>query len=480
MADWVILVDSPKDFPNADTPHKVITTRDYLARANLFSGARPKIVNLSRSFSYQTPRLLLLAARRGARPPRHPLGRDDHRSRRPPALRPGAARTRRCARQGARQRRRQDRAGAHPGLFRRGRGPPLRPFRPAALRLVPLPGARGDHRERQQRPRPPADPPAGPGAGHQAQPPASSPSSTTRCTPTPPASGARRRTAPPPRYSFAVLYDPNEAMPPSSRATHQALGAGRREARRRGRADHPPRPGAPGRVRRAVHPRDHLDRQPHLPLRPPRRAGRHAGHRRSDLDDPLHQQDLPARAADRKRPCGAADGDRRRHARPRPRRRHARLPDGAEDPGFVLLARRQEGRQPAGAGGARQGMVRGHRPAARPGLHADHLRLARRRARRQAAVRLPVHDGQEPLADRPLRRRRQGRRRPLPHALARARRRRRSSTSACAPPSSSATASTASISRRRRTASSSSRSTTIPTSTTASRTRPRRTRCGSS
>jgi hypothetical protein len=54
MPDWVILVDSPKDFPNADTPHKVISTRDYLARANLFRGARPKIINLSRSFAYQS------------------------------------------------------------------------------------------------------------------------------------------------------------------------------------------------------------------------------------------------------------------------------------------------------------------------------------------------------------------------------------------------------------------------------------------
>ena len=54
MPEWVILVDSPKDFPNADTPHKVILTKDYLARANLFSGTRPKIINLSRSFAYQS------------------------------------------------------------------------------------------------------------------------------------------------------------------------------------------------------------------------------------------------------------------------------------------------------------------------------------------------------------------------------------------------------------------------------------------
>ena len=57
---------------------------------------------------------------------------------------------------------------------------------------------------------------------------------------------------------------------------------------------------------------------------------------------------------------------------------------------------------------ARQGMVRGHRPSPRPGVHADHLRLAGRRARRQAALRLPVPDGQEALADRQARRRRQG------------------------------------------------------------------------
>ena len=69
MADWVILVDSPKDFPNADTPHKVITTKDYLARTNLFRGARPKIINLSRSFAYQSRGYYssLLAEARGHR-----------------------------------------------------------------------------------------------------------------------------------------------------------------------------------------------------------------------------------------------------------------------------------------------------------------------------------------------------------------------------------------------------------------------------
>jgi glutathione synthase/RimK-type ligase-like ATP-grasp enzyme len=69
MADWVIIVDSLKDFPNADTPHKVISTKDYLARASLFRGQRPKIINLSRSFAYQTRGYYcsLLAEARGHR-----------------------------------------------------------------------------------------------------------------------------------------------------------------------------------------------------------------------------------------------------------------------------------------------------------------------------------------------------------------------------------------------------------------------------
>ena len=55
MTDWVILVDQERDFPNADTPHKVITTRDYLARPKLFpAAARPKVINLSRSYNYQS------------------------------------------------------------------------------------------------------------------------------------------------------------------------------------------------------------------------------------------------------------------------------------------------------------------------------------------------------------------------------------------------------------------------------------------
>ena len=70
MTGWVILVDQPRDFPNADTPHKVIVTGDYLARPRLFEGARSKLINLSRSYAYQSKGYYasLLAEARGHRP----------------------------------------------------------------------------------------------------------------------------------------------------------------------------------------------------------------------------------------------------------------------------------------------------------------------------------------------------------------------------------------------------------------------------
>jgi len=54
MTGWVILVDQPRDLPNAETPHKVITTTEYLARPRLFEIGRPKLVNLARSYAYQS------------------------------------------------------------------------------------------------------------------------------------------------------------------------------------------------------------------------------------------------------------------------------------------------------------------------------------------------------------------------------------------------------------------------------------------
>ena len=69
MSGWVILVDNPRDFPNADTPHKVITTSEYLARPRLFDLGRPKLINLSRSYAYQSKGYYasLLAEARGHR-----------------------------------------------------------------------------------------------------------------------------------------------------------------------------------------------------------------------------------------------------------------------------------------------------------------------------------------------------------------------------------------------------------------------------
>ncbi|MGE0231767.1 MAG: RimK family protein [Flavobacteriaceae bacterium] len=68
MTGWVIIVDRQKDFPNADTPHKVITAREYLARPQLFS-RRPKVINLARSYTYQSRGYYcsLLAEARGHR-----------------------------------------------------------------------------------------------------------------------------------------------------------------------------------------------------------------------------------------------------------------------------------------------------------------------------------------------------------------------------------------------------------------------------
>jgi RimK family alpha-L-glutamate ligase len=50
---WLILVDQSRDFSNADTPHKVMSTRDYLSRPQLFKETKPKIINLARSYGYQ-------------------------------------------------------------------------------------------------------------------------------------------------------------------------------------------------------------------------------------------------------------------------------------------------------------------------------------------------------------------------------------------------------------------------------------------
>ncbi|MBW3097665.1 RimK family protein [Pseudohoeflea coraliihabitans] len=69
MSDWIILASAVAGFDHAATRHKVLSTRDYLAGPELFSGSRPNIINLSRSYAYQSRGYYasLLAAARGQR-----------------------------------------------------------------------------------------------------------------------------------------------------------------------------------------------------------------------------------------------------------------------------------------------------------------------------------------------------------------------------------------------------------------------------
>ncbi|MDQ0316215.1 RimK family protein [Amorphus orientalis] len=69
MSDWVILVDQYRDFDQADTIHKVLSVRDYVARPEIFEGRRPILINLARSFAYQSMGYYasLLAEARGQR-----------------------------------------------------------------------------------------------------------------------------------------------------------------------------------------------------------------------------------------------------------------------------------------------------------------------------------------------------------------------------------------------------------------------------
>jgi glutathione synthase/RimK-type ligase-like ATP-grasp enzyme len=66
---WVILTGRQSDLDQVATPHKIITNRDYLAHPALFSGQRPKVINLSNSYGYQSRGYYasLLASSRGHR-----------------------------------------------------------------------------------------------------------------------------------------------------------------------------------------------------------------------------------------------------------------------------------------------------------------------------------------------------------------------------------------------------------------------------
>ncbi len=64
---WVILTGRQSDLDQFATPHKIITNRDYLAHPALFRGQRPKVINLSGSYAYQSRGYYasLLASSRG-------------------------------------------------------------------------------------------------------------------------------------------------------------------------------------------------------------------------------------------------------------------------------------------------------------------------------------------------------------------------------------------------------------------------------
>ena len=66
---WVILTGRQNDIDQVATPHKIITTRDYIAHPSLFRAQRPKVINLSNSYSYQSRGYYasLLASSRGQR-----------------------------------------------------------------------------------------------------------------------------------------------------------------------------------------------------------------------------------------------------------------------------------------------------------------------------------------------------------------------------------------------------------------------------
>ncbi len=150
MTGWVIIVDQPKDFPNADTPHKVITTSEYLARPRLFDVGRPKLINLSRSYAYQSKGYYasLLAEARGHRvvPTVETMLELREAKLYEHALPELEDLLNRCA-----QPRRLPARGRiqAAGLLRHHPRSPLRGVRPSAVRLVPLPGAGGQHRHRR-------------------------------------------------------------------------------------------------------------------------------------------------------------------------------------------------------------------------------------------------------------------------------------------------------------------------------------------
>ena len=396
MNGWVILVDQARDFPNADTPHKVITTGDYLARPKLFAGlGRAKIINLSRSYNYQSKGYYasLLAEARGHRVIPTVETMLDLRELKLyeqslPELQEAltAAASKAHATEdttfdllfcfGFAQDQRFEAFGRL--LFDWYRCP--------AIEVTITPGKRW--KIDRLRARPLAK--LGPDETEFFR------TSLHRHTQR---DWRNPRGRPIARYSLAVLHDPQDELPPSSPETlrHFQRIAEKQSVEvelitRRQLAELAEFDALFIRATTSI---DNFTYR--FAAARPKRG--HAGHRRSAVDDPLHQQGLPARASGGARRARAADGDAGRRRRPHQGRTPARLADGGQDSRRLVLARRAQGRERRGAEDAVRQAVRGHRPPAGAEIHADQIRLAGRRAGRRAAVRLPVPDGARPLAD---------------------------------------------------------------------------------
>ena len=367
MSEWIILVDGYRDLPQGETIHKVLSTRDYLGRRGLFEGRRPQIVNLSRSYAYQSAGYYaaLLAEARGHRTIptvqtmlelqkktlyadalpelETALARDLARAAEPPerpfrlkvffgrAERPGFERFASL-------------------LFDWYRTPAIEvsvcadePVRIKRLALLTLPRISKEDR-------PLFD------------------AALDRYT-------SRRwkqaTTRKPVRYSLAVLHNPREPLPPSDLDSLKDLATA---GAKMGVEVEPIQKGEFGRIAEfdALFIRETTSIDSHT-YRFARRAEQEgqARHRRHRLDDPLHQQDLsegdPRGAEDR----DAEEPRRRVCGRRRDGRRPLGLPVVVKDSRRLVQPRRPQGRHAARAEGASRPPLRRDGLPPRAGLHAD-------------------------------------------------------------------------------------------------------------
>ena len=366
---WVILTGRNSDLQQVDTPHKIITNRDYLAHPALFRGQRPKVINLSNSYAYQSRGYYasLLAGSRGHKviPTVETMIDLSERKLYENALPELEVALNKC---------RKELGGSFPAkavvLLRHRPVKGLGPFRQASVRLVPRAGAGSGDQGQPGMGVDPEDRPAFAGA-HDAGGQAAlsrQPGSLYRARMARLRRRARRRAILSPRWSIRAR---NCRLPKSARcATGRA--SPRRWASRSSRS--PRRDLAKLANYDALFIRETTAISNHT-YRFARRAaaGRHAGHRRPAVDDPLHQQGLSQRVDGLQQDSGAADRHDRRPVRPAAGRRHAGFSAGAEDPGQLVFARRQEGVEFRGVEDALRPVDGGVRPADRPEIHPDRV-----------------------------------------------------------------------------------------------------------